>query len=322
MLRRGLALGGGLILLILIVLGVKGCLDARAHRALSDYARNVEQIVKSTEQTSNQFFEQLEDPGNLTVTDFVTQVDADRSAVDSYASRVEGLSAPGNLGHAQSSLELVYELRRNAMDEIATKMSTALGSRGAAQATGAIARQMEKLLASDVLYETVVRPEIEGGLESEGVEDKVPKSEFLPSTEWIEEDKVAEALGGVSGAEGVTTKGVHGLELTGVAINGTELTSEGTNAVAIEEAAEVEVTVQNQGESTENGVSVAVSVNGGDTLEGTIDEIGAAETGTTTITLTPTPTSGVETTLEVEAKPVPGEHITENNEAAYTVVFE
>ena len=28
--RRGLALGAGLIVLILLVLGVKGCLDARA----------------------------------------------------------------------------------------------------------------------------------------------------------------------------------------------------------------------------------------------------------------------------------------------------
>jgi hypothetical protein len=320
MLRRGLALGGGLVVLILIVLGVKGCLDARAHRALSDYARNVEQIVKSTEQTSNDFFGKLENPEKLTVTDFVTQINADRSAMDSYASRVEGLSAPGDLGNAQNSLELTYELRRNAMDEIAAKMSTALGARGAQRATAAIARQMQQLLASDVLYESVVRPEIEGGLESEGVEDRVPKSEFLPSTEWIEESKVAEALAGVSGAETTTASGIHGLELSGVSVNGTELSSEGANSVAVEEAAEVEVTVQNQGESTENGVSVAVSVNGGNTLEGTIEQIGVGETASTTIPLTPTPSG--ETTLEVEAKPVPGEHITENNEASYTVVFE
>src|SRR5690242_19977149 len=34
MLRRALALVGGLVLLILVVLGVKGCLDARANREL------------------------------------------------------------------------------------------------------------------------------------------------------------------------------------------------------------------------------------------------------------------------------------------------
>jgi len=46
MLRRGLALGAGLVVLILIVLGVRGCLNARQHRALSDYANNVTQIVE------------------------------------------------------------------------------------------------------------------------------------------------------------------------------------------------------------------------------------------------------------------------------------
>src|SRR5689334_9528537 len=70
MLRRALALGGGLILLILIVLGIKGCLDARADRALEDYARNITQIVEETKQTSKSFFGKLEDPGNASVTDF------------------------------------------------------------------------------------------------------------------------------------------------------------------------------------------------------------------------------------------------------------
>ncbi|MBS1878355.1 MAG: hypothetical protein JST31_02470 [Actinobacteria bacterium] len=321
MLRRGLALGAGLVVLILVVLGVKGCLDARAHRALTDYARGVEQIVKSTEQTSKNFFGKLENPGKLSVTEFTAQVNAEASAMDSYATRVEALSAPGELSHAQSTLELVYELRKDAMDEIASKMSTALGSAGSAKAVAGIARQMQKLLASDVLYETIVRPEIDHGLEANGVEGgEVPKSTFLPSTEWIDESKVSSALSGVTGSTGTTTQGVHGIELTGVSVNGTELTTEAASSVVIEEAAEVEVSVENQGESTENGVKVAVSVNGGNTLEGTIEQIGVGETGTTTIPLTPTPKG--EVSLEVKAGPVPGEHITENNEGTYTVVFE
>src|SRR6478735_1133506 len=106
MLRRALALGGGLVLLILIVLGIKGCLDARANRELSDYARNVTQIVEETKQTSKDFFEKLEDPGTLSVTDYVEAVNADRSAVDTQATRVDDLSAPGDMGRAQSNLEL------------------------------------------------------------------------------------------------------------------------------------------------------------------------------------------------------------------------
>jgi hypothetical protein len=319
MLRRGLALVGGLIVLILIVLGVKGCLDARANRELSDYARNVTQIVDETDQTSKAFFGKLADPGTLSVTEFVAEVNADRSAMDNYASRVDSLSAPGDMSRAQSALELTYELRSSAMEEIANKVSTALGDAGSAKATAAIARQMQKLLAADVLYGTVVRPEINGVLAANGIEGSdVPESVFLAEgTNWLQESSVETALSGISGSSGATS-GVHGLELTGVSVNGTELGEEAAS-VSAEETPEVEVEVENQGESTENGVDVTVSV-GGTELQGSIETIGAAETSSVSIPLTPAPSG--EVTLEVKVNPVPGEQITENNEASYTVVFE
>ncbi|HET7444131.1 MAG TPA: CARDB domain-containing protein [Solirubrobacterales bacterium] len=322
MLRRGLALGGGLVVLILIVLGVKGCLDARAHRALSDYARNVSQIVKETEQTSKDFFGKLEDPGGLSVSEFTNDVNADRSAMDNYAARIDGLSAPGDMGDAQRSLELAYELRSSAMGVIADKMSTALGEAGAPKATAAIARQMQTLLASDVVYEQVARPEIDGVLHDNGISDSdVPKSTFVPDgTKWLEEDTVAEALGAISGATGTTTEGVHGLGLIGTSVNGTELVEGGEAIVAGEETLEVEVQVQNQGESTENGVQVSVSVDGGNTLQGTIESIAAGEISSISIPLTPAPTGTV--SLEVEVEAVPGEQVTENNEASYTLTVE
>jgi hypothetical protein len=320
LLRRGLALGGGLLLLILVVLGVKGCLDARANRELSDYSRNVTQIVEETEQTSEDFFKKLEDPGNASVTDFVAGVDADRSAMDTYRSRVEDLGTPGDMKQAQGNLELVYELRASAMDEIAEKMSTALGDAGAEKAMAGIAKQMQKLMASDVVYETVVRPEVDGVLADNGVSGSdLPKSAVLPDEKWLEESTVGEALGAISGNSGSATPGVHGTELAGVTVNGTELAEGAPATVSGEEGVELEVQVQNQGESTENGVTVAVTVEG-NTIKGEIDELPAGEIGTATIPLTPTPSG--EVTLEVEVEAVPGEQVTENNEGAFTLLIE
>jgi hypothetical protein len=305
--------------LILIVLGVKGCLDARANRELSDYARNVTQIVDETAQTSKTFFGKLEDPGSLTVTDFVEQVNADRSAMDSYASRVDGLGAPGDMGDAQRTLELVYELRAGAMNEIADKMSTALGDAGAAKATAVIANQMQKLLAADVLYETIVRPEIDSVLADNGISgDDVPKSSFLPDDKWLDEAEVAGALG-VSGGGEAETPGVHGTELISVSVDGSELVEGVPVAVSGEESVELEVQVMNQGESPESGVGVTVSYEG-NTVQGDISSIEVGEVGTATIPLTPTPKG--EVTIEVVVDPVPGEQVTENNEASYTLVVE
>jgi hypothetical protein len=320
MLRRALALGGGLVLLILLVLGVKGCLDARANRELSDYAGNVAQIVEETQQTSKSFFGKLEDPGNLSITDFVDQINADRSALDTYASRIDDLSAPGDMSDAQSNLELAYQLRANAMGEIADKMPTALGDAGAEKAMTGIAKQMQKMLAADVIYEQVVRPEVDGVLASNGISDSdLPKGAFLPDEKWLEESTVSEALGGISGASGAATPGVHGTELVGVSVNGSELIEGAPVTIAGEEGVEVEVSVQNQGESAESGITVSVTVEG-NTIKGEIDEIEVGETGATTIPLNPAPSG--EVTLEVEVEPVPGEQVTENNEAAYTLLVE
>jgi len=322
-LRRALALGAGLVVLILIVLGVKGCLDARAHRALSDYARSVTQIVEETKGTSKGFFGKLAEPGELSVTDFVEVVNADRSAMESYASRVNGLSAPGDMGKAQSALEFVYDLRSGAMNEIAGEMSTALGEVGSEKAVATIANQMQKFLASDVLYASVVRPEIDRVLADNGIEgDDVPESVFLPEgTKWLDPTSVSSALGLVSGAgTGSKTGGIHGLGLLGTSINETPLVPESTVTVSSEETPEVEVEVQNQGESTESGITVSVTVSGGSAISGTIDSIAPQETQTVVIPLTPAPRGKVE--LEVEVGSVPGEGITTNNEAAYTVEFE
>jgi len=320
MLRRGLALGGGLVLLILIVLGVKGCLDARADRALEDYALNVTQIVEETKQTSKSFFGKLEDPGNASVTDFVDQVNADRSAMDTYRSRIEDLDAPGDVARAQANLELVYQLRAGAMDEIADKMPTALGDAGADKAVAGIAKQMQKLLAADVVYEQVVRPEVDGVLANKGISDSdLPKDTFLPDEKWLDETEVGEALGAISGNSAGDVSGVHGTELSGVTVNETELVEGAPATISGEEGVELEVSVLNSGESTENGVGVSVTFEG-NTIKGEIDELPVGETGVAIIPLTPTPSG--EVALEVEVEAVPGENITENNEATYTLLVE
>ncbi|MET0559252.1 MAG: CARDB domain-containing protein [Solirubrobacterales bacterium] len=310
-------------MLILIVLGVKGCLDARANRELSDYARNVTQIVEETKQTSKGFFGKLADPGSLSVTEFVAEVNADSSAMDNYRTRVEGLSTPGDMSHAQNALELVYELRASAMDEIAEQMSTALGDAGSAKATAVIAKEMRTLLAADTLYAAVVRPEINHVLESNGITDSdVPKSIFLPEgTKWLDESAVASALGSITGSgSGEATPGIHGLGLMGVSINGTELTEGLTTSVSAEETPEVEVEVENQGESTENGIKVSVTVEGGTAVEGSISTIEPHEIATATIPLTPTPSG--EVALEINVDTVPGEEVSTNNEGTFTVAFE
>jgi hypothetical protein len=320
--RRAIGLGGGLLILILLVLGVKGCLNARKERALKDYARDVSQIVDETDQTSKAFFGRLEDPGSLSVTEFEAEINADRSAMENYLSRVQKLDVPGDMSKAQNGLELVYQLRSSAMGVIAERMSSALGEAGREAAVSVIAHQMRTLLASDVLYEVVVRPEINRVLADNGIEGRdVPESQFLPNgVEWLDSSKIDTALGAVSGGSAASATCPCGTGLIAATLDGTALQEGVPVTVSSNGTPELDVQVQNQGASELSGVTVSVSVDGGSPIEQDISSIAPGETQTVTIPITPAPSG--QATLDVEVKPVPGEEVTDNNSASYTVTFQ
>jgi hypothetical protein len=319
MARRAIALGAGLLVLILLVLGVRGCLDARQERALENYARDVSAIVAETDGTSEAFFTRLEDPGALSVGDFRNEVNADRSAMDGYLSRVQSLDVPGDMGRAQDALELVYQLRANALGTISNQLPTALGEAGRERAIQAIAAEMRTLFASDELYRSVVRPEIERVLSAKGIDaEEVPQSRFVPDgLRWLDASRIDSALGEVTGTT-AAAPGVHGLGLIASTLDGVTLQDGVPVNVPGGGTPQLDVQVQNQGDSEESGVTVSVNV-GGETLEEEISTIGPGETQTVSIPLTPAPSGSV--TLEVEVEDVPGEEVSENNVASYPVTF-
>jgi len=326
MVRRAIALGAGLLVLILLVFGAKGCLDARKNRSLEDYANSVSQIVNETNALGKSFLGRISDPGELSVTEFTSEIQSDRSAMDGFLGRVQKLDTPGDMSSAQDSLTLVYELRAGAMNEIADRMSTALGDEGSEKAKRQIAAQMEVLAAADVLYNRVTRHQIDNTIASNGASaPAMPKSTFMENPEdWISFDAIDSALGGVSGStsEAPDDNLSHGTGIdpaSSVSIAGTVLSPDTTTTLPAGTDPSVDVVVQNQGGATESDVTVGVSVDGGAAIEESIPEIAAGSTGTATILLTPAPTGQV--TLEVKVDPVPGESITTNNEATYTVDF-
>ncbi len=323
MIRRGIALGAGLLVLFLLVLGARGCLDARKNRSLEDYSSNVTQIVDETNTLSESFYGLLDDPGDLSVTEFTSEVESDRSAMDGFLSRVEKLSVPGDMQAAQDSLTLVYQLRSNAMGTIADRMSTALGNEGSEQAAKTIAAEMQTLAATDVLYNKVTRHEIDNTIENNGADaPPVPRSTFVPDAVfWGNPDNIASALAAIGGGtQPAADGGIHGTGLGTVSIGGTPLDPTVSTVIPTGTEPVVDVEVQNQGEADEADITVSVGVDGGSGLDESIPSLAVGETGIASILLTPAPTG--EVTLDVTVSAVPGEKVTDNNEATYTVTFE
>lgn len=321
LIRRAAALGVGLLILILLALAVRGCLNARQDRAIRDYVRDVSSIVNETNQTAATFFERLGNRGTLSVTEFVDEVNADRSAVDNYRSRIDSLDAPGDMARAQAALEDVYEMRASAMNTIAEQLRTALGEQGRERALQRITRQMSVLYSSDFMYTLLAQSRINQVLEERGIGDtEAPASQFVPEgTTWLDEQQVSSALG-VSSTGGEADDDLrHGTGLISASISGVDLQPDVTNIVSVEGTPELTVQVQNQGEAEETGVNVSVTIGDGTSLTGSIPSLAAGVTDSVTIPLTPTPTGSTTVTVEIAA--VPGEQFVENNTATYEVDF-
>jgi hypothetical protein len=323
LIRRAIALGIGLLVLFLIVLGARGCLDARKNRSLDDYSSNVSQIVNETNALGKSFFGLLDDPGDLSVTEFTGEIESDRGALDGFLSRVEKLSVPGDMEDAQGTLLLVYQLRSNAMGTIAARMPTALGDEGSEAAIREIAARMQTLAATDVLYNQVTRHQIDDTILNAGASaPEVPRSTFVPDAAfWSDPANIEDALGSVDGAtQEAPDGGIHGTGLGTVSIGGVALDPSVTNVIPAGTEPVVDVEVQNQGESDESDITVSAAVDGGSGLEQSIPSLAVGETGTASILLTPAPVGDV--TLDITVDGVPGEAVLDNNEASYTVSFE
>jgi hypothetical protein len=325
MVRRAVGVGVLVLLLILIVLGIRGCLNERKERNFENYARDLNAIVAQTAQLSDDFFARLSDPGNLSPLSFEAEIDSYRGSAQDLADRVEGLDTPDELKGAQGELDLAYELRSDALTGISDQISTALGAEGSNAAKDAIAGYMNYFLASDVLYGRA-RGQINAELEDQGINAKVPESVFLTDQRWLDPLEVSSALALVSGGK-QASGGTHGLALYQTTVQPGDAALDPSSAATVSGGGpfELDVQVQNQGDSEETDIGVSFELAGGSqTISGgaTISRIAAGGIQTASIPIDPDPDPGQQLTLEVTVQPVPGEQIADNNRSSYQVTFE
>ena len=325
--RRLIAVVAGILIVVLLVLGVKGCLDARKERQFENYSSDLNALASESQQLSAELFDPadglFENPGNLTPLEFEAQVKNLRSQAEGLVTRAQGLDAPGELKPAQADLVLAFELRRDGLAAISNEIGTAFADEGREEALASIAEDMQYFIASDVLYRRA-RAEIEDVSADECPKcNDVPESQFLPDISWLDESTVAESLGQVSG-QTKATSGVHGLGLVtgGVTLGDTTLTPDATVTAAASDSASLDVQVENQGDSEETGITVNVEIDGSEAGTGTIDTIAPGEIATAKVPLDPAPQSGDTADIHVSVEPVLGEQVADNNEADYTVTVE
>jgi hypothetical protein len=331
MMRRRIAAGVGVVVLILIVLLIDGCLKSGKEEALKKYNREAGQLVgESDQQVGQPLFAGLAGASSEPPLNVEQKVNELREVAQHQSEQAKRLSVPGELDAAQRYFTLTLNLREEALAKIAPLVREALGGKGK-QASSSIAGAMEMFLASDVIYSQRVAPLIQQELAAGGVHGlSTTGTQFLPNLGWLEPGTVEERLTGKSSAaaaqSGQVAPGTHGSALKGISVGGTELQPEATgtvNHLSGGSSPTFKVMVEDSGSNTETDVKVEVTVTAGGKQYKDSRAIAKAEPGVTSTVSIPVEgvPVGAAANVVVYVQPVPGETNLENNKGTFLAVF-
>jgi hypothetical protein len=326
MVRRRVAAGVGVVLLIVIVLVVNGCLKSQRVQDMKNYNHSVSLIgTESVEQVSTPLFSTLTDAAGKSALNVEEQVDQLRIQMQNLASRAKGLSVPGDMSGAQRYLVQTMNLRVEGLTKVAALLPTALGAQGK-QASTLIAGDMEIFLASDVLYSQRVAPLIQQTLASNGIHGlSTAPSRFLPNLGWLEPTTVQTRISGKSSSQSAQSlTGHHGSALKGVSVGTQALEPEpALNHISGGGSPTFTVQVEDAGEFPETNVTTNVTVtSGGKQFKAShaIEKTEPGKTASVDIPVTGIPL-GAASKIEVQIEPVPGETNHEGTKNTYLAIF-
>jgi hypothetical protein len=329
MIRRRVAAGIAVVLLIVIVLVVNGCLKSERLQGLKDYNRSVSTIAsESDEQVSRPLFSTLTNAAGKPALNVEVQVDQLRIQAQTLANHAKGLSVPGEMTAAQRDFSLTMNFRVEGLTKIAALLPAALGGQDK-QAGTLIAGDMEIFLASDVIYSQRVAPLIQQALSANGIHG-VPtaSTRFLPNIGWLDPATASARLTGHAtnaSQSGQAVTGNHGSALKGVSVGGHTLEGEpALNHIGGGSSPTFTVQVENSGESPETNVKVDVNVTAaGKQLKDShvIEKTEPGKTVSVDVPVTGVPL-GVASKIEMKIEGVPGENDLENNKGTFLAIFE
>jgi hypothetical protein len=329
MVRRTVAVGVGVLLIVLIILGIRGCLNAHKRQSFKDYARNSADLVRESNQEGTSLFKMLSATGghDQTVT-LQNDLNGFRLQSAQLVDRAKGLGHPSELSDAESYLVETLKFRRDGLAAISDAVPTALADQSRRSGVNRIAAEMQTFLTSDVIYSQRFVPSLRRALADEGVLDEVtiPRSRFFPDIGWLDPATVGDRLSGIrTGRGGKPAKpGLHGTGLGTVSLGGQSLAGGGSTSIALTSGLSFQVQISNQGDNDETDVPVRVTIGRGPgalDLNGRIATIAAGETQTVDIPLKGTPPTGQTVPVTVDVPPVPGEKKVDNNRQSFSVTF-
>jgi CARDB len=325
--RRIIAVLVLLVVIVLIVLGVHSCQVSQTNSALKDYTSSVGTLIQQSNALGSRLFTDLANAsGSGSAQNLQNEVNELRLTADNQLKSAQNLSVPDQMSAAQDKFVLAMQMRADAFANIAGQVQQALGTTTSQDAINAIAAEMARFYASDVVYKDYAAPLISGALVQAGIRNQVTieEGQFVQDIQWLMPSFIASEMHVSSPSSSTTGKiapGLHGHSLNSVSVNGTTLQTGATNTIPATPPAVFKFNITNGGTNNETNVGLKVTLSGS-TITGqtTIPETFAGQTTSANVTLTSSPSPG-SYTVTCTVEPVPGEKNLSNNTLKFPVTF-
>jgi hypothetical protein len=320
-----------LVVVVLIALGVHACQVSAQTNALKSYSNSVASLITESNSTGARLFDVLSHGGgSASAQSMQNSINQTLSSATAQLNHAKRLSVPDQARTAHRNLLLALQMRADAISNIAQKIQPALGNQDSKAAIYAIAAQMARLYASDVVYKDYTTTEIAAALHSAGIPvggangQQIVAGQFVPNLSWMSPQSIADKLHVTlpSAGHARISPGTHGHELNSVTVGGTTLQTGSTNTITASPPPSFTLNFLNSGTNNETNVVCKVTVSGtSDTGQTVVPETIAGHSASCNVMLQSTPATGTATVVAT-IEPVPGEKHIANNTLRFPVSFQ
>jgi CARDB len=321
-----------ILIIVLLVFWIQSCQEAGKTKTYKSYMTNVSDLASTSQQIGRQLSQALLTPSKRAQLQQKVSGLARQEQQDVEQARK--ITPPGPLREEQQAVIQSLQFRVSGLTGLANAIGAVANTKNSTKAAGLLASQMQRLLASDVIWEDSFRAPSQAELERQGVTGTndqggalVPSSTFLQNAELATTTTMTPVVARLRGAStaGQGCPCGTGLVSTKVLPSGRDLSTTTQTSIVVTTDMSFEVTVKNSGNSQVFSIPVKLTIEqpkgGNITKTARIDFLNPGDETKVTFRNFPTVNFTSPETIKVEVQPVAGEENTSNNSADYPVIF-
>jgi CARDB len=322
-----------ILIIVLLVFWIKSCQASSKSSTYKGYMNKISEVASSSQQIGRQLSDTLLAPG-LKRAELQSKISGLARQEQLDVDRARSITPPGPLLSDHQAVVQALQYRVSGLTGLADAIGSTAGTKNTTKAAAALASQMQRLLASDVIWDDSFKAPAEAELQRQGVTGTneaggplVPGSNFLQNPALATVSATTTVVQRLQGASAGTKNCPCGTALVGVKVlpSGKDLTTGSQTDIVVTANMQFQVTVKNTGNVQVFSVPVKLTIEqskGGNIVK--TAKIGFLNPGDqTTVNFGNFPQVNFATTatIKVEVTPVNGETNTGNNSADYQVIF-